>query len=240
MRCNTVVFDCDSTLSAIEGIEFLAQDHQAEIAALTELAMSGAVPLEDVFARRLALVQPSHARLEELGREYVRQLVPDAGATIAALQEEGVRVCIISGGLAPAVHAVAVALKIAPADVAAVAVQFDENGGYLDFDRSSPLARSGGKAEVLQAWRHELPRPVMLVGDGATDVEAKPAVDVFVAYTGVASRPAVVAGGDAVIRSASLAPVLPLALGGIPPHGAAALHLFNRGLGLLAGDAASG
>jgi phosphoserine phosphatase len=240
MRCNTVVFDCDSTLSAIEGIEFLAQDHQAEIAALTELAMSGRVPLEDVYAQRLALVRPSRASLEKLGREYVRQLVPDASATVAALQEEGVRVCIISGGLAPAVQALAAALQIASTDVAAVDVKFDEHGAYLDFDRNSSLARSGGKAEVLQAWKHELPPPVMLVGDGATDVEARPAVDVFIAYAGVVARAGVIAGGDAVIRSASLAPVLPLALGGTPPRSPAALRLFNLGLGLLASDAATG
>ena len=44
---------------------------------------------------------------------------------------------------------------------------------------SSPLARSNGKAQVIRAWN--LPRPALLVGDGATDREARPAVDAFAA-----------------------------------------------------------
>jgi hypothetical protein len=49
------------------------------------------------------------------------------------------------------------------------------------------------------------------VGDGATDLEARPAVDAFAAYMGVAFREAVAAGADFVLRDASLAPVLALA-----------------------------
>jgi hypothetical protein len=61
----------------------------------------------------------------------------------------------------------------------------------------------------VRAWR--LTRPAMLVGDGATDLEARPEVDLFVAYMGVAHRPAVAAGADVVLAAESLAPVLALA-----------------------------
>ena len=37
----TIVFDCDSTLSSIEGIEYLARDHREEVRALTRKAMEG-------------------------------------------------------------------------------------------------------------------------------------------------------------------------------------------------------
>jgi hypothetical protein len=73
----------------------------------------------------------------------------------------------------------------------------------------------------------------MLVGDGATDAEAAGVVDVFVAYTGVVERASVLSVADAVIRSASLAPVLPLALGGEPPRVGKHRALFNRGVSLL-------
>ena len=49
---------------------------------------------------------------------------------------------------------------------------------------------------------------MLLVGDGVTDLEARPAVDRFVAYAGVVDRPAVTAAADAVIRTPSLRPVL--------------------------------
>jgi phosphoserine phosphatase len=90
-----------------------------------------------------------------------------------------------------------------------VGISFDGEGHYLDFERDSPLARSGGKADVLAAW--SLPRPALLVGDGATDLEARAAVDCFAAFTGVVHRPAVAEAADLVLSAPSLAPVLALA-----------------------------
>jgi phosphoserine phosphatase len=206
---STVVFDCDSTLARVEGIDELAGAHAGEVRALTEGAMAGTIPLEEVYARRLQIIRPTRGRVEALGREYAGALMPDARETVAALRFLGKTVRVLSGGLLPAVQAVAAELGIGPADVGAVAVHFDEAGAYAGFDESSPLARSGGKAEVLRAW--SLPRPTLLVGDGATDLEARPAVDAFAAYMGVAFREAVAAGADFVLRDPSLAPVVALA-----------------------------
>lgn len=205
-----VVFDCDSTLARIEGIDALASGpHAADIAALTEAAMQGEVPLEEVYGRRLEIIRPTRERVDALGREYVAALVPDARETVAALRWLGKTVRIVSGGLRPPVEAVAAALGIAPDDVAAVAIGFADDGAYRGFDRDSPLARGGGKVTVLRDWA--LPRPALMVGDGITDLEAREAVDAFAAYMGVAHRPAVAAGADVVLSHASLAPVLALA-----------------------------
>jgi phosphoserine phosphatase len=205
----SVVFDCDSTLSTIEGIDELSGPFRAQIQALTEAAMQGTVPLEEVYGRRLELIRPTRARLDQVGREYVRTLVPHARETVAALRWLGKTVRIVSGGLLPAVLAAAAELGVPPTEVAAVGIHFDGDGAYAGFDRDSPLARSGGKAQVIRAWN--LPRPALLVGDGATDAEARPAVDAFAAYMGVAFRPAVAEAADHVLRGASLAPVLALA-----------------------------
>ncbi|HEX6133605.1 MAG TPA: HAD-IB family phosphatase [Longimicrobiales bacterium] len=230
---SAVVFDCDSTLTAIEGIDELAADRRSEIEALTDAAMRGVVPLEEVYGRRLELIRPDRRRVERLAREYVARLVPDAAEVAAALREEHVEVRILSGGLLPAVQAVADALGLAHEQVAAVAIRFGTDGSYAGFDEASPLARSGGKCDVLRAWRSRLGARVMMVGDGATDLEAAAAADVFAAYAGVAERGTVVEHADVVIRSLSLAPVLPLALGGKPPRGREHWALFERGLSLL-------
>lgn len=231
------MFDCDSTLSAIEGIEELGRAHQREIERLTNAAMDGTVPLEEVYGRRLALARPDRAHVESLGRRYIEALVPDARETVAALRGEGVEVRVLSGGLLPAVRMLAAALGIAPEDVAAVDVHFDGAGAYAGFDTTSPLARAGGKTVVLARWRAHAALPILLVGDGATDLEARGAADAFVAFAGVVDRPAVTAAADAVVRANSLAPILPLALGGEAPRDGAARTLFERGLSML--DAAA-
>lgn len=205
----SVVFDCDSTLVAVEGIDELSGPFRAEIQKLTDLAMDGAVPLEEVYGRRLEIIRPTRAQLDAVAREYVRTLVPHARETVAALRWLGKTVRILSGGLLPAVVAVAEELGLTADDVAAVDIRFDADGAYAGFETDSLLARGGGKAVVLQGWN--LPRPALLVGDGATDLEARPAVDAFTAFTGVIERAAVVAGADYVLRDRSLAPVLALA-----------------------------
>jgi phosphoserine phosphatase len=233
MRFNTVVLDCDSTLSAVEGIDELAGNARQEIARLTDAAMRGEVPLEAVYGRRLEIVRPTRAHVDALGRTYVDELLPDAREVVAALRAEGVGVRVISGGLLPAVRVLARELGLTDDDVAAVDVRFDASGNYAGFDEWSALARSGGKREVLREWRAVVSRPVMLVGDGATDLEARDVVDRFVAFAGVIEREAVVAAADAVIRARTLAPVLPMALGASAPANAAHRRTYELGLSFM-------
>jgi len=117
---------------------------------------------------------------------------------------------IVSGGLLPAVLAAATALGVASDHVMAVDIAFNDDGSYAGFDGSSPLVANGGKRNAIERWRVE--RPAMMVGDGNTDLEARPVVDMFVAFAGVVERPSVVSAADAVIRANSLAPLLPLVL----------------------------
>lgn len=207
-RFRTVVFDCDSTLSAIEGIDELAGAHRAAITELTETAMRGDVPLQDVYGRRLALIRPSRVAIDELAAQYIAAAVPDARETVAALHERGVAVRILSGGIRQAILPFAEWLGLTPADVQAVDIHFDDAGRYAGFDESSPLARSGGKHTLLAAWRASLPTPIVMVGDGVTDLEARPAVEMFIAYAGVTHREAVVREADAVLNEQSMLGVL--------------------------------
>ena len=209
MGFQSVVLDCDSTLVSIEGIDVLAGAHAPEVSALTDAAMAGVVPLEEVYGRRLDLIRPTRAALKSLGAAYIRALVPDARETLAALLWLGKQIRVVSGGLRMPVQVLADSLGLERSHVAAVEVRFDADGAYQDFDRASPLARSGGKAEIIRAWH--LPPRVLLVGDGATDLEARPAVDAFAAYAGVAYRPEVADAADFVLAAPSLAPVLALA-----------------------------
>jgi phosphoserine phosphatase len=207
-RFGTVIFDCDSTLSAIEGIDELAAGRRDEIAGLTAAAMSGALALEAVYGARLALIRPTRARIASLAAQYVAAAVPGARETVHRLRAGGVEVRILSGGIRQAILPFADWLGLDAAAVAAVALRFRADGDYEGFDESSPLARSGGKRKVIESWKPALPGRVLLVGDGMTDLEARPAVDRFLAFTGVVDRPAVAAAADEVLRGPSLLPIL--------------------------------
>lgn len=207
----TVLFDCDSTLSAIEGVDellaFAPKELRADIATLTTKAMEGTLPLAEVYETRLRLLAPRREQLDRIGELYVARLVPDAADLVAALQFLGKHVGIVSGGLAIPVLAVAKHLAIPAANVHAVPLGFDERGHYVDFDRSSPLWRNRGKIEIVRA----LPaarRPVAFVGDGVTDLEVQGTADLFVGFGGVASRAAVRERAEVFVASPSLAPVL--------------------------------
>jgi phosphoserine phosphatase len=189
----TVVFDCDSTLSSIEGIDELAgPDLLGELAEMTARAMEGELPLEAVYGARLERVQPSREALERLGARYVATLLPGVRELVRDLLSLDKRVLIFSGGLLPAVRALGVELGLEPVDVFAVDVYHEHDGRYRDFDRASPLARAGGKLELLRRLGGARGLgPIALVGDGATDREALPELARFVAFGGVARRPAV-------------------------------------------------
>lgn len=230
----TVLFDCDSTLSALEGIEELAAEHRREVETLTDAAMRGEVPLDQVYGRRLEMIRPSRTAVEALVPRYIDALVEDAVETVAALLASGIDVRVISGGLLPAVAGMARHLGLADDAVAAVPLRFDREGAYAGFQEDAPPARAGGKAEVIRRWRQAgLAGPVMFVGDGATDLEARDEVDLFVGYAGVVERPEVLADAPVVLRSRSLAPVLPLALGQSRPAAPAHEALYERGKSLI-------
>jgi phosphoserine phosphatase len=229
----TVLFDCDSTLSAIEGIDELAGALRPEIERLTDAAMRGEVSLESIYGARLALIKPSRKQVNDLAVRYVLEMVPDARETVVALLAEGIAVRIVSGGIRQAIIPLAQALGLTAADVGAVRLKFSSDGTYSGFDEASPLTRSAGKLEIVQRWRSELPAPIMFVGDGMTDLEARPAVDSFVAFAGVVDRPAVTSRADVIVRARSLSPILPIALGGRRPASDPARATFDRGLELL-------
>lgn len=211
----SVWFDCDSTLSAIEGIDELAalrdEGIRGEIVRLTERAMAGEIALEAVYGLRLARIAPTRDECDRIGALYVERVLPDAARVIAALGVLGKSVGIVSGGLLPPVMRLATALGVARERVLAVGIAFGSDGRYAGFDASSPLARSGGKPIVLAA-RPSVERPLAMVGDGSTDLETASVVDRFVGFGGVARRAAVVAGATCFADGPGLSSTLPFLL----------------------------
>lgn len=195
-RYRFVFFDVDSTLVTIEGIDELAAGNE-EIAALTKAAMNGELPLDQVYAKRLGIIRPTLQQVEALGARYVASLVAGASETIAALQAAGVQIHLVTAGIAQAIAPLAAHLGIAARAVHAVPLRFNAAGEYEDFDRRSFLTRAGGKELVVRDIRARSHGKAAFVGDGISDLEAAPAVDLFIGFGGVAVREKVKEGAGA-------------------------------------------
>lgn len=201
-----IIFDCDSTLSAIEGIDELARVHGPEVfrqvEAMTHEAMEGRIPVESVFGRRLDIIRPTRADAAAIGERYIATVEPTARATVAALKERGWTPVIISGGFRPCIRPLAQFLGIER--VEAVELNFDAEGNYGGYDRDFPTTRSGGKPLVVARLKAELqPTRVIAVGDGVSDLEMKPEVDLFAGFGGYVDRPAVRAQAHCFLRNLS-------------------------------------
>lgn len=209
----SVWFDCDSTLSAIEGIDELALRAGPEVAErvarLTDDAMNGGLPLEQVYGTRLDAIRPGRAACEEIGLRYVARAVGDAREVCAALRWLGKRLGIVSGGLRACVLPLADHLGIAAEQVHAVELHFDATGGYAGFDLDCPLARSGGKPLLLEQLLDADARPSALIGDGITDLETADVVDRFIGFGGVVTRQAVASRAAHWAPGPGLATALP-------------------------------
>lgn len=201
-RYATVIFDVDSTIATIEGIDWLAEQRDAvvarECADLTTRAMAGEFPIDAIYERRLQAIRPSAAELRALGEAYRATVVDGAPQLLAALHHADVAVHFVSGGLRDAILPVARDLGVAASHVHAVSLEPDDNWRFSRLRGEQPLATQRGKALVISQLG--VARPMVIVGDGSTDAAARGVTDAFIAFTGVARRENVVAVADAEAR----------------------------------------
>ena len=225
-----VFFDCDSTLTTVEGIDILAETvgKKWRVEVLTKAAMDGQLDLEDVYGKRLQAVSATRAQIRNIRRIYKQNIVEDAREVIAALQALEHNVYIISGGLAEPVAEFGIFLGVPRTQIRAVQVDYNQLEGdwwqritedqeagsarYLTFIEGD-LTATNGKANVVKELLGEQSGRSLLIGDGNSDLRAGSAVDLFVGFGGVVSRPHVLEQAPAFIHTSSLAPLLVLAAG---------------------------
>jgi phosphoserine phosphatase len=224
-----VFFDCDSTLTTVEGIDILAEasGKKWRIEVLTNAAMNGHLDLEEVYGKRLQALHASRSQIRDIRRAYKKNVVEDAREVIAALQALDHKVYIISGGLAEPVKEFGVFLGVPRDQIRGVVVDYNQLSGlwwqkvtedqaideqYLDF-KEGDLTITDGKANVVQELLGDQNGRSLLIGDGSSDLRASRAIDLFVGFGGVVERANVLAEAPSFVHSSSLAPLLVLAAG---------------------------
>jgi phosphoserine phosphatase len=138
--------------------------------------------------------------------------VAGAVETIRMLQDAGSQIYLVTAGIAQAIHPLADHLSIRRSNVHAVPLSFDEQGQYAGFDQRSMLSRNGGKELVVRSILARSKGLAAFVGDGASDLETKGVVALFIGYGGVVARPAVRDNADVYVSEPTLTAVLPYLL----------------------------
>ncbi|KAL6780966.1 hypothetical protein ACKKBG_A09215 [Auxenochlorella protothecoides x Auxenochlorella symbiontica] len=198
---DAICFDVDSTFCEDESIDELAAfiGVGEAIATMTAQAMGGVVTFQESLAARLGIMSPSAQIVEEFLSSHPPRISPGIPEIVAYCQSQGIQVFLVSGGFHQIIDPIAAMLGIPSNHVFANRILYNAAGSYAGFDPTCFTSRSGGKREAVQHLRatRGLQRVVM-VGDGATDAEAKApgGADVFVGYGGVVRRPAVEARAD--------------------------------------------
>ncbi|WAC18524.1 HAD-IB family phosphatase [Luteolibacter sp. SL250] len=203
---NIMFFDCDSTLSSIEGIDELARARgakvYAQVVALTDAAMNGAIPLDEVFPRRMEIIRPDRKTCDAVAAQYISTMMPGAVGLIKWLKKNNWLPVIVSGGFAPLIKPLADHLGIE--HVEAVPLHLDGKGKYAGYGTDYPTTRNLGKNEIIREWKAALlPAKTAMMGDGISDLETKQDVDLFFGFGGVVARPLVKAGSEHWIEKLS-------------------------------------
>jgi phosphoserine phosphatase len=163
--------------------------------------MGGSVPFHEALEARLKLINPTRGLLSDFLAAHPFVLTPGVEDVVKALHARGTHVYLVSGGFTQMIHPVASRLSIPVSRVYANTILFDAEGRYAGFDRTAPTSRDGGKAAVVSSLKatHKY-KPVIMVGDGATDLQARPPADAMIGYGGIVVREVVAKGSDWFVK----------------------------------------
>ncbi|MDF1796863.1 MAG: HAD-IB family phosphatase [Coxiellaceae bacterium] len=206
---DAVIFDCDGTLSSIEGIVELARWNGVEetVATLTERAMTETGITPDIYRQRIESARPTRQQCEQLAEDYYQQRTPAIDQVIEQCQQQGIAVFVISAGVNPSVQLFAAKLNIDEDNVFAVDLDFDDKGNYLDYDHTSPMTTGGGKRIVVKQIKQAFAN-ILYVGDGKNDLDVYDDVKRFVGYGGAYYRPNIEQLCEHYIKEKSMQPLL--------------------------------
>lgn len=210
---SAIVFDCDGTLTALEGVDELARNNGVfeKVSALTAYAMGVGGLNPQLYQERLDYIYPHRDQVAALGKKYFQHRVPDVKQVIQILENLGKEIYIVSAGLSLAVTIFAELLDIPRKNIFAVDIFFDNDGNFKNFDKASPLIHNDGKYRVVSELK-KCHNSIIHIGDGLNDFVTHDLVTRFIGYGGFYYRENLASCCDYYISTTSMAPLLPLVL----------------------------
>ncbi|XP_018563778.1 phosphoserine phosphatase isoform X2 [Anoplophora glabripennis] len=193
-NADAICFDVDSTVIQEEGIDELAKfcNKGTEVADLTAKAMTGNMTFQEALKLRLDIIQPTLLQVKEFIKTQPPTLTPGIKKLVNLLHFRHIPVFLISGGFKCIIAPVAHQLNIPQEHIFANRLKFYFTGEFAGIDENQPTSKSGGKGVVIEYLKHTYDfKNLVLIGDGATDLEACPPADAFIGYGGNVIRPKV-------------------------------------------------
>lgn len=207
---DTIIIDFDSTildgelLEMIAHIAFEGDDERekkiAEIEKITALGMEGRISFSDSLSRRLSLIPITTGVINQCIAQTKQRINKDFIDNLKIFS--GKEIYVVSGGYKNIIDAVSENICINKDRIFANDFLMKDNR-VVGVDSSNPLAQSDGKVQIAKQIRSSGKK--LMIGDGMTDyyVRRDGGVDIFVAYTAIAKREAVIEKADFQIKSFS-------------------------------------
>lgn len=208
-----ILFDCDNTLSHIEGIDELAEKNGVadSVKQMTADAMTHTGLTLDIYRKRLQLTRPTQQQLNWLGKYYIQHVTEDARAVIQIFQKFKKAIYILSAGLRPSVIMLGEYLNVSVENIFAVDIYFDQQGKYINFDENSVLVENIGKKSIVQKIKQQYAY-LGYCGDGLNDCSVMSFVTRFIGYGGACYRKNIAEMCEYYLTQHSLTGLLPLFL----------------------------
>lgn len=178
-----VVMDMDSTLINIECIDEIADfaGIKPQVAEVTEAAMRGEIDFKESLTRRVALLKGLDAGALDHVYEERLKINPGGELMLKALQKQGVKTLLVSGGFTFFTERLQKRLGLDYAHSNLLEIV----DGKLTGKVASEILDAQGKADKLCQVRNELglrKEQVIAMGDGANDLKMMAEAGYSIAY----------------------------------------------------------
>ncbi|XP_016680532.1 phosphoserine phosphatase, chloroplastic isoform X1 [Gossypium hirsutum] len=111
-------------------------------------------------------------------------ILPGIEELVKKLKARNTDVYLIFGGFRQMINPVASILGISQENIFSNQLLFGSSGEFLGFDANEPTSRSGGKATAVQQIRKVKGyKALVMIGDGATDLEVSKFILTFFRYS---------------------------------------------------------
>jgi len=202
------IIDFDSTFTQVEALDVLCEialegksdkdEALKKIQDITDAGMEGSLSLSESLEQRIEILKAHRDHLPPLISRLSKQVSKSFKRNKEFLKNYATNIFILSNGFKDFIVPIVAKYGIPEKNIFANDFVYDEQGNIVDFNRSNPLSRNGGKPNQIKELN--LSEEVFVLGDGYTDYEIKKAglANKFYAFTENVRRESVLSNADHV------------------------------------------